>query len=206
MRISKRLFIAGVFASVMTASPAFARDNDNNFKPQMGRMYFVVSDTGLPGLAEARPITGEQWDQLAFVDRGCQGQLKAQRPSGLSEVFHTALVGALGGGLGYGAGYGASGLGPVGKVAVLGSVVGAVGGIVGGIDGRARAKRYDMGQCMVLVVSMLQRRGFLTNVGILINSHAVNGKGISRPDNAGMADAAPTAASSTSDTTPVVIP
>lgn len=159
-------------------------------------MYFITMYPGLDQNAAKRVLTLQQYQQLAYLDRTCQGELELQRPSAFSEVLHTTIVGAFGGGVGYGAGYAASGLGPVGDGAVLGAVAGGVGGFVGGLDGRGRAKRYDIGQCMTLSVHWAQQLDHqLMGVGVVINSHAVNGKGIERPAAVAANDNAPMAAS-----------
>lgn len=170
------MILAVVLAVLAFATPAIAKD-------RVGGDYFVTTYKGLPGGTPFR-ITQEDWDILAYADRLCRGDLKAQRPSGISEVFHTTVVGALGAGGGYAAGYGATDMGvSAGKAAQLGGLVGAVSGFVNGIDGRGRAKRYGLGQCMAHQVNWIQRfEGRLGHVAILMNAHAVSGKKIRRPD------------------------
>ncbi|HWU24606.1 MAG TPA: hypothetical protein VN086_02540 [Candidatus Paceibacterota bacterium] len=178
--------------------PMQARTQTYKYKSQVGRMYFVSKYRGLPG-SPPRYLTRTELENVTYFDQVCQGDLKAQRPTGVSEYFHTTVFGALGAGGGYAAGYGAAGYDgqQIASGAKLGLGFGLFSGLVQGIDGRMRANRYDLGQCVMQMVSWAQQLDHtMLGVFIVINSHAVNGKGMKRmtvADNDNMSWAPPAA-------------
>lgn len=164
------------------SAPTEARTQAYKYKSQVGRMYFVSKYRGLPG-SPPRFLTRTELENVTWFDQVCQGDLKAQRPNGVSEYFHSMLFGALGAGGGYAAGYDAAGYNgqQIASGAKLGLGFGLVSGLVQGIDGRKRANRYDIGQCVMQMVSWAQQLDkTMLGVFIIINSHAVNGKGMKR--------------------------
>jgi hypothetical protein len=170
--------LIGMFAS----TPAMARKDGLKYDSQVGRMYFVSKYAGLPGTPQ-RYLTRTELENVTYFDQVCQGDLKAQRPNGVSEYFHSMVFGALGAGGGYAAGYGAAGYTgqQIASGAKLGVGFGLVSGLFQGIDGRKRANRYDMGQCVSQMVMWAQQLDkTMLGVFVIINSHAVNGKGMKR--------------------------
>lgn len=192
-----KLIMALALIGMFCSAPAMARKKDGmKYDSQVGRMYFVSKYSGLPGSPQ-RFLTRTELENVTWFDQVCQGDLKAQRPNGVSEYFHTMVFGALGAGSGYGAGYEASGAdSKTVKMGIkLGVGFGLASGLFQGIDGRKRANRYDMGQCVSQMVMWSQQLDHtMLGVFIIINSHAVNGKGMKRMTIADNDNSAPPAA------------
>lgn len=181
--MKKTLMLSAGFALALTmgavATSASAAD-------RLSGGYFVVSWEGdEPNDETARPLTAEDYDRLAYLQRVCDRQMKAQRPNAVAEVTHDVAVGAatnfVGVGLGAKLAFGKAA--DVVDYGIYGAGAGAGSGLNMGFTGRRRANRYDQGQCMHWQVSWSQRyKGNLTGKAIVMNAHSINGRGLKRPN------------------------
>jgi len=150
---------------------------------KVGASFFITHYRGLPGMPEhAVTFDATKFDQIAYLKNVCDEDLRAQRPGGFKEVVYDVGMSVLGNAGGLALGIAGAGLGSAGDYAKYGAGVGGVTGFTNSITGRGRANRYDIGQCMALQLQWAQKfDGQLLGVGIIMNAHSVNGKGISRP-------------------------
>lgn len=173
--------IVGMGCSLMVLMATSANAAD-----KVGGSYFVTWFEGdEPNDPEARPLTAEDYDRLAFLQHVCNRQMEAQRPNMVLEVGHDValsvvtqtpgiVVGAL-------VGFGKTAA-PPSKYAPYGAGAAAGGGAFAGISGRGHANKYDDGQCMAAQLRFSQSlKGNLVGKAIIMNAHSINGHGIKRP-------------------------
>ena len=185
-------------AAIVSAIPSAATAAE-----KIGGTFFVTHYRGLPGMTN-RAVTfdAKKFDQLAFLKNVCDQDLRAQRPGAFKEVLYDVGMAALGSAAGLAVGVAAAGIGDTAQYAAYGAGAGGGSGLAGSITGRSRANRSDIGQCMSLQLQWAQKfDGQLLGVGVIMNYHSVNGKGISRPEPSAVATAAASSTSTPSSST-----
>ncbi len=183
MNLTKTMLIGAVsLVAIGAASPAFAGE-----KP--GGEYFVTSYQGYGPNANqqtnARRLTAEGFDSLAWFETVCRKDLKGQRPNAVLEVATDVVTNAAGAAIGAytGATVAFDGAVDAGKQAEYAGGAGGGGGAAAGFTNHWRAGRVEIYNCVALQIQWAQSfDGQLQGVGVIMNTRSLNGKALKRPD------------------------